>query len=30
MDVLAVAEVVGPILDEVNEKYDTNVEPTWK
>jgi hypothetical protein len=23
-------EVVGPIFDEVNEKYGTKVEPTWK
>ncbi len=23
-------EVVGPIFDEVNEKYGTKVEPVWK
>jgi ribonuclease Z len=27
---LPMPEVVGPIFDEVNEKYGTNVEPTWK
>ena len=27
---LALPEVVGPIFDEVNEKYGTKVEPTWK
>ena len=26
---LALPEVVGPIFDEVNEKYGTKVEPTW-
>jgi ribonuclease Z len=23
-------EVVGPIFDEINEKYGTEIEPTWK
>jgi len=27
---LPLLEVVGPIFDEVNEKYGTKVEPTWK
>ena len=27
---LALPEVVGPIFDEVNEKYGTKVEPIWK
>jgi hypothetical protein len=27
---LPLPEVVGPIFEEVNEKYGTNVEPTWK
>jgi hypothetical protein len=27
---LALTEVVGPIFDEVNEKYGTKVEPIWK
>jgi ribonuclease Z len=27
---LPMPEVVGPIFDEVNEKYGTDVEPTWK
>jgi len=27
---LPMPEVVGPIFDEVNEKYGTKVEPTWK
>jgi len=27
---LPMPEVVGPIFDEVNKKYGTNVEPTWK
>jgi ribonuclease Z len=27
---LALPEVVGPIFDEVNEKYGTKIEPTWK
>jgi ribonuclease Z len=27
---LPMPEVVGPIFDEVNEKYGTEVEPTWK
>jgi ribonuclease Z len=27
---LPMPEVVGPIFDEVNEKYGTKIEPTWK
>jgi hypothetical protein len=27
---LPMPEVVGPIFDEVNEKYGTKVEPIWK
>ena len=27
---LPMPEIVGPIFDEVNEKYGTSVEPTWK
>ena len=27
---LPMTEIVGPIFDEVNEKYGTKVEPTWK
>jgi ribonuclease Z len=27
---LPLLEVVGPIFDEVNEKYGTKVEPIWK
>jgi ribonuclease Z len=27
---LPLPEVVGPIFDEINEKYGTKVEPTWK
>jgi ribonuclease Z len=27
---LPLPEVIGPIFDEVNEKYGTNVEPIWK
>jgi ribonuclease Z len=27
---LPLLEVVGPIFDEINEKYGTKIEPTWK
>ena len=27
---LPMPEVVGPIFDEINEKYGTKIEPTWK
>ncbi len=27
---LPMPEVVGPIFDEINEKYGTEIEPTWK
>jgi hypothetical protein len=27
---LPLLEVVGPIFDEVNEKYGTKIEPIWK
>ena len=27
---LPLPEIVGPIFDEINEKYGTNIEPTWK
>ena len=27
---LPMSEITGPIFDEVNEKYGTKVEPTWK
>jgi hypothetical protein len=27
---LPMPEVVGPIFDEINEMYGTQIEPTWK
>jgi ribonuclease Z len=27
---LPMPEIVGPIFDEINEKYGTKIEPTWK
>ncbi len=28
--VIAMPEVMGPIFDEINEKYGTNIEPIFK